>query len=565
MSWPGNARSNNTKSRSFTFVRILKLIRLTFCISMLSAGAYAANKNVPLIDENQVVFRKLPPDVRLTQSQVTAIAQDGGGRGLSVYDPGAHRFRYLELLEGSELDVYVMSQSLPGEVLVGTSHDIFSVKTGADLFRIRRAKSDGVWHEGGLGIPISINTPLWTTWWAYCAYVALALFSLYQLKISHSKKIDRQAEERFNRRLRGYVESLDDTAECVLNANQQGNVMFSNNAVVGVLGRRPSEVGGYPLFEMLFQQAGQRREAKECVDNGNNFRKEVPYLMSDGTAKMLEISVSPTLETSGGDVAYVSIVRDVTERSREQAALRNSHNQLTVELNNLRDQLESSLVKNADQKTNFSTALAEKDLLLREIHDRVYDNLEMLTSLLSIQSNKYVDPVILNILGENERRINSIALVHERLFQSKEVRRVSMGEYVDVLLSTLYRKLVSEELGINLVQELGEFDLAIDLAVPCGLIINELFSNALIHGFGRNQHGSGTVEVKLYRLAKECVVFVSDSGRGLPVEVNTEAGSMGLEIVSILVEQLEGSFRLIGGEGTTFEVRFPVLRDETVG
>jgi two-component sensor histidine kinase len=140
-----------------------------------------------------------------------------------------------------------------------------------------------------------------------------------------------------------------------------------------------------------------------------------------------------------------------------------------------------------------------------------------------------------------------------------------MGEYVDVLLSTLYRKLVSEELEINLVKELGEFDLSIDLAVPCGLIINELFSNALIHGFEGRQHGSGTVEVKLYLLAKECVIFVSDSGRGLPIEVNTEAGSMGFEIVSILVEQLEGSFRLIGGQGTTFEVRFPVLRDGIVG
>lgn len=105
--------------------------------------------------------------------------------------------------------------------------------------------------------------------------------------------------------------------------------------------------------------------------------------------------------------------------------------------------------------------------------------------------------------------------------------------------------------------------IAIDLAVPCGLIINELFSNALVHGFARRQHGSGTVEVKLYLLAKECVIFVSDSGRGLPVEVNMQDGSMGFEIISILVEQLEGSFRLIGGEGTTFEVRFPVSQDGT--
>lgn len=616
MNWPGNARLNNTKGRSFTFFQITKPILLTFCVSMLSTGAHGANKSVPIVDEKQIVFGRLPPEMWLTQSPATAIAQNGAGSirfrtpsglnrfdgykerkylksdaadsiahdsvrsvlvdssdllwvgtggGFSVYDPGTQRFRYRELLQGNELDVDVIYQSQSGEVLVGTSPGISSVKTGADLFRVRGANTDGVWNEDGLGIPMTINTPFWATWWAYCVYVALALFSLYQLLIVRSKKMDRQAEDRFNRRMRGYVESLDNTAECVLNANQQGNVMFSNNAVSGVLGRRPSEVGGYPLFEMLFQQAELRHEAKEYVDNGNNFWREVPYLMSDGTAKVLEISVSPALETSEEYLAYVSIVRDVTERSREQVALRNSHNLVTEELNNLRDKLESSLVENADQRTDFSAALAEKDLLLREIHDRVYDNLEMLTSMLSIQSDKYADPAILNILGENERRIRSIALVHERLYQSKEVRKVSMGEYVDVLLSTLYRKLVSEELDINLVKELGEFDLTIDLAVPCGLIINELFSNALIHGTEPGQQGSGTVEVKLYLLAKECVVFVSDSGRGLPIKVNTEAGSMGLEIVSILVEQLEGSFRLIGGEGTTFEVRFPVLLDGTVG
>ena len=150
------------------------------------------------------------------------------------------------------------------------------------------------------------------------------------------------------------------------------------------------------------------------------------------------------------------------------------------------------MLKNAAQKTDFSAVLAEKDVLLREIHDRVYDNLGTLTSLLSIQSEKYSDPVILNILGENERRISSIALVHERLYHSREVRRVAMGDYVDVLLSTLYRKLVSEGLEITLLKELGEFDLEIDLAVPCGLIINELFSNALIHGFEGGQHPSGT-------------------------------------------------------------------------
>ncbi len=438
---------------------------------------------------------------------------------------------------------------------------------GSYLLPAQGPNNDGVWNEDGLNIPITINPPLWATWWAYCAYAAFALFLFYQLMVG-SRRINREAEDRFNRRLKRYVASLDDTAECVLNANRQGSVMFFNNAVASVLGKRPSEVGDYSLFEILFQEEGQREEAKKHVDNGKNFHQEVPYLMSDGSGKVLEISVSPALETtkisSTDDVACVSIVRDVTQRSREQADLRLRHDQLAEELANVHDQLESAQVKNVDQRADFNATLAEKDILLREIHDRVYDNLEMLTSLLSIQSHKHTDPEILNILRENQRRISSIALVHERLYQSNEIRRVAMADYVDVLLSSLYRKLVPEALEITLVKELAAFDLAIDLAVPCGLIINELFSNALLHGFSGTQHRSGTIEVKLYLLAKECVIFVSDSGRGLPKEVSTQAGSMGFEIVSILVEQLEGSFRLIGGPGTTFEVRFPVLQEGVI-
>lgn len=530
---------------------------------------FGGNEGINVVRTKQARRNDHRPPVRVTQlllnnkktelSSVGMLALEYGVNGLSVevaaldYTyPQKNRYQYK--LEG--YDVRWIDN--------GTNRNITytNLDPGSYLLRVQGANSDGVWNEDGLSIPITINPPLWATWWAYCAYVVLALFSLYQFVIFGSRRINRQAEDRFNSRLRGYVQSLDDTDECVLNANQQGTVMFSNNAVAGVFGRRPSEVGGYPLFEILFQQARQRDEAKDYVDHGNSYREEVSYLMPDETEKILEISVSPVMETKEDGVAYVSIVRDITERSREQVALRISHGQLTEELKKLQDQVESTLLRNADQRTGFSIALAEKELLLREIHDRVYDNLGTLTSLLSIQSEKYSDPKILNILGENERRITAIALVHERLYQSSEVKRVAMGEYADSLLSTLYRKLVSQEREINLVKDLGEFDLGIDLAVPCGLIINELFSNALIHGFEGRQQGTGTVEVKLYLLAKECVIFVSDNGRGLPIEVSAEAGSMGFEIVSILVEQLEGSFRLIGGKGATFEVRFPVPVDE---
>ena len=101
--------------------------------------------------------------------------------------------------------------------------------------------------------------------------------------------------------------------------------------------------------------------------------------------------------------------------------------------------------------------------------------------------------------------------------------------------------------------------LDIDRAVPCGLIVNELMANALEHGFSEKKYGSGNVKLNFQNTPRDCILTISDDGHGLPVDFNLEAaGSMGFEIVSILTSQLNGEFKLIGGLGTTFEVRFPL-------
>ncbi|MBL6692140.1 MAG: sensor histidine kinase, partial [Pseudomonadales bacterium] len=149
---------------------------------------------------------------------------------------------------------------------------------------------------------------------------------------------------------------------------------------------------------------------------------------------------------------------------------------------------------------------------------------------------------------------------HEQLLQTKEMNHVAMADYVDVLATNLYRRLAPSNIQLELIKELSPVKLSMDQAVPAGLILNELVTNALVHAFKEKTHGSGKLKVSFYELAGDCVILISDDGLGLSHSFQAESDSgVGFEIVSILTQQLDGSFKRVGGIGTTFEVRFPIV------
>jgi two-component sensor histidine kinase len=211
----------------------------------------------------------------------------------------------------------------------------------------------------------------------------------------------------------------------------------------------------------------------------------------------------------------------------------------------------------------IESSLREKEVLLQEIHHRVKNNLQVISSLLSLQASTIEDPLTLEILTESQNRVRSMALIHEKLYRSESLSRIDFGDYIDGLTNHLFRTYNARADGIQLKIDVNKVYLGVDTAAPCGLLLNELVSNALKHGFPNRTGGEIYVGLEADRGAVTLVV--RDDGVGLPVDVDIRtAESLGLQLVNTLVEQLDGTIELhrvkpsatAGGQGASFQVTF---------
>jgi PAS domain S-box-containing protein len=212
--------------------------------------------------------------------------------------------------------------------------------------------------------------------------------------------------------------------------------------------------------------------------------------------------------------------------------------------------------KQADKKIRAS--LKEKEVLLKEIHHRVKNNLQVVSSLLYLQSTKTKHPEAVSALRESRDRVKSMALIHERLYQSPNLAGVDMGKYTRNLVSDLQYSNRTEDSSVRLRVTVGDIPLGITEAIPCGLIINELVTNALKHAFPKGKPGEITIQL-LKEGANQITLTVSDNGIGLPEHVDfRQSPSLGLSLVNSLVEQLNGTIELDRRGGTAFVITFKV-------
>ncbi|TET41497.1 MAG: hypothetical protein E3J66_05270 [Dehalococcoidia bacterium] len=213
--------------------------------------------------------------------------------------------------------------------------------------------------------------------------------------------------------------------------------------------------------------------------------------------------------------------------------------------------------KRAEERIKAS--LEEKEVLLQEIHQRVKNNLQVISSLLKLQSRDIKDERYAEMFNESQNRIGAMALIHEKLYQAEDLARIDFGGYIKSLvrgLSSVYR---AEAGRIVLRTEVEDIRLGVNYAMPCGLIINELVSNSLKHAFPKGKKGEITVAMQPLG-ENEVELVVSDNGISIPENLdfrNTE--SLGLQLVTILAEdQLEGQIELDRTEGTKVRIKFSV-------
>lgn len=201
-------------------------------------------------------------------------------------------------------------------------------------------------------------------------------------------------------------------------------------------------------------------------------------------------------------------------------------------------------------------SLREKEILLKEIHHRVKNNLQIISSLLHLQSRRLDDPVLLEKFTECQARIQSIALIHTKLYQSKDFQRLDFGDYVKGLTSYLFRMFGSKIERVNLYIDVQGYFLDLDTAIPLGLIINELVSNAVKHAFFGRESGEIRIAMDRVNESTACLLF-SDDGIGLPDNFDLNTGqTLGLILINSLIDQIDGKLEVDCDKGTTFKITF---------
>ena len=213
--------------------------------------------------------------------------------------------------------------------------------------------------------------------------------------------------------------------------------------------------------------------------------------------------------------------------------------------------------KLAEERVN--AALAEKEVLLKEVHHRVKNNLQIISTLLDLQADNIRDENLLNALKVSQDRIKAMSLIHERLYQSSDLVRIDFWEYIESLVGHLLSSYVDDPRRIVMKVDVGDFQMGIDRAIPCGLIINELVSNAMKHAFpnGRN----GEIAIRLHADERGWITLtVADDGIGLPHGlVISKTETLGLQLVSMLAKQLRGQIEISCDRGTLWVISFSKL------
>ena len=255
-----------------------------------------------------------------------------------------------------------------------------------------------------------------------------------------------------------------------------------------------------------------------------------------------------------GAVDYVE-VPVVPEILRSKVAVFVDLNRKRRDLQRLNDALQAEIAqrRNAEEAVRHSR---EKEVLLQEIHHRVKNNLQIITSLLRMQSRAVQDPAFSEALRECQNRVASMALIHDKLYRARDLARVSFGEYVRDLTNNILTSYALPARSVRVRLDIDDLSLSLDYAVPCGLILNELMSNCLKHAFPVGH--SGTVYIGFHAEGEEelCLV-VRDDGVGVPADVDLDrTSSLGWRLIRALVEQLGGVVQWQTAGGTSVEIRF---------
>jgi PAS domain S-box-containing protein len=355
--------------------------------------------------------------------------------------------------------------------------------------------------------------------------------------------------------------ALENTLEGIAHVNRYGCLDTVNPAYVEIHGfKRPDEMTGREWQHFISPAQGAQATTvyQQMMDDG---KAEFEALVTrpDDTTFHAQITLVKTQSKNGEFDGSYCFVKDISERKNtEDARLRDREWEART------SQLEADNIKlqaEVDERLRVEAALRstvrQKDTLLREIHHRVKNNLQVISSMLSLQSANIEEESVLQLFRESRNRVRALALLHERLMSAEDLEKIDINDYIHNLVANVFRSYGMSTEHVSTEVDVDDIRFDVDTAIPCGLIINELVSNSLKHAFN-DGHG-GCVNVSLHRDAHGGYeLAVHDNGKGLPENFDFRTTeSVGLQLVVALTQQLNGEISLGNGTtGTKFQIDF---------
>ncbi|HTL90152.1 MAG TPA: histidine kinase dimerization/phosphoacceptor domain -containing protein [Leptolyngbya sp.] len=312
----------------------------------------------------------------------------------------------------------------------------------------------------------------------------------------------------------------------IVSCDVQGRCTYINSRCEEIIGRSREESVGDRWLNFVHPDDRDRvlspwiEDAKAGRPHSEQFR----ITTARGETRWLYVRTAPMFSANGELVGHTGTIEDITS-------------QKLVE-----EQIQASL--------------REKEALLKEIHHRVKNNLQVISSLIYLQAQRISDPKVKQIFEDSQSRISSMALVHDSLYRSQDFANINLSEYVQTLTSQLFHTYCVQPESVNLRLDVEpQVVVSLEKAIPCGLILNELMTNALKHGFIDQE--AGEVIVTLTKHQSQISLAVENGGKNLPESFELqEIRSMGLRLVNALVSQLNGQVTVEKFQNTRFKVSF---------
>jgi PAS domain S-box-containing protein len=374
-----------------------------------------------------------------------------------------------------------------------------------------------------------------------------------------SQRAFSESEERYR--------SLIDQIPDYVIVHRDGIILYANPATAAYSGYALPDLIGRSV--LTFVAPEDHETVKKIIYGRKTVEATSPYevklIMRNGTYHTMRVNGS--IIGFNGEPAVLAVITDIETIKQAEQAIQCANEDLerkvverTAALIRANKDLIAEIAAHGRAEAEILQSLEEKDVLLREIHHRVKNNLQIIISLMNLQSRSITDKTVLGSLMDCQSRVRAMALVHERIYQSHAIAEINLKDYLDYLTKQIaqFYNIRQQQIGITVTMD--DLIVDIDTVIPTGLIMNELISNSFKHAFPDGRKGAICIECTP-RGADRIRIVYHDTGTGIPAGFNwKQAESLGLQLLNSLTDQLDGTIELVPGEGTTFIIEIKNLR-----